>query len=48
MRKIIEYFNKNRKKILLIFLAIVLFIIVTRILNVIIKDNTIEEGKKYS
>lgn len=45
MRKIIEYFNKNRKKILLIFLAIVLFIIVTRILNVIIKDNTIEEGK---
>lgn len=45
MRKIIEYFNKNRKKILLIFLAIVLFILFTRILNLIIKNNTIEEWK---
>lgn len=45
MKRLIEYFNKNRKKVLLIILAIVLIIIVSRILNMIIKDNTTEQSK---
>lgn len=48
MRKLIKYFNQNRKKILLIVLIIVFLIILVRVLNYIVKTNIQEERNNIS
>ena len=48
MRKLIKYFNQNRKKILLIVLIIVFLIILVRVLNYIVRTNIQEERNNIS
>lgn len=48
MKKLIRYFNQNRKKILLILLIIVFLIILVRVLNYIVKTNIQEENNNIS
>lgn len=48
MRRLIKYFNQNRKKILLIVLVIVFLIILVRVLNYMVKTNIQEERNSIS
>lgn len=48
MRRLIKYFNQNRKKILLIVLIIVFLIVLVRVLNYIVKKNRQEERNSIS
>ena len=48
MRRLIKYFNQNRKKILLIVLVIVFLIILVSVLNYMVKTNIQEERNSIS